>query len=89
VDEGEEHDVEFLKAGEDAPIAFQAPEEAFHLVPAPIEETVIVPGLEAILFRGDDRNPAEIEHELPRLVAFIGAVHEDGDGREGFGQGRQ
>ena len=39
----------------------------------------LVPGFETVLFGWHDRDHAQIEYQLPRLIVFIGAVHDQGN----------
>ncbi len=76
VEECPEHDVELVEAGEDTSEALEPSEEPLDFVAALVEVSVIGPRRDAIGFWRDDGRKAEVECELPGLVAFIGAVHE-------------
>jgi hypothetical protein len=58
------------------PIALHAAEEALDLVSLLIESAIIAPGIDAIGLGRHDRDHAEREHQLPGLVAFVGAIHQ-------------
>jgi hypothetical protein len=77
-DEGEEDDIEFLESGKDAAEAFQPAEKPFHFVALFVEFAVVFPGIEPVGLGRNHRNHAQIEHQLPRLVALIGFIHQHG-----------
>jgi hypothetical protein len=45
--------------------------------------------MKAILLRWDDRDAAELEHELSCFVTFIRPIYEDGDRRQRRSHGGQ
>jgi len=54
--EAQKDAVEFLEAGEDTTIAFESAKEPFDFIAFAIQGPVIVPGIDAIRLRGNDRN---------------------------------
>jgi len=76
VDEGDEHEIELLEAREDAPESFESTEQPFDLIAPLVPGAVVLPGGDATLFGWDYRDKAEVECELPGLVAFVGTVHD-------------
>ena len=72
----EKYYVEFLKAGEYSPIAFEASEEPFDLVTLFVKSAVILPGIDAIGFWRHHGNHAQIEDQLPGFITFLGAIHQ-------------
>jgi len=76
VNEGEEHDVEFLEAGEDAAEAFEAPEEALDFIAFSVQSAVVFPGFDPSRFGRDDRNHAQVKYKLPGLIVFVGSIHQ-------------
>ncbi len=75
MDEGGEHGVELFEAREDAAKALEPAEQALDLVAPAIEAAVVGPGAEAVGVGRHDRLEAELQHQLPGLVAFVGPVH--------------
>src|SRR6476646_7787144 len=75
-DEADEQCVELVEAREDAPEAFEAPEQPLDLVAALVHLAVVLPGLYSGPGRRHDRDEAQIEGELDRLVARVGTVHQ-------------
>lgn len=67
---------EFIEAGEDAAKAFESTEEPLDLVAFAIHGLIVLPGLQAIAFRGNHREEAEVQSQLERFVVFVGAIHE-------------
>ncbi len=51
-------------------------EQALDLVAPPVEPAIVGPGAEAGGFGRHDRLEAELQHQLPGLVACIGAIHD-------------
>ena len=76
LDEGDEHHVEFVKSGEDATEAFKATKQPFDFISALVHFTVVFPWLKTVALGRNNRNKAQVERKLPRLVAFVGFVHE-------------
>src|ERR687891_35051 len=56
---------------------FEPAEQALDLVAPAIEVAVVGPRAEAVGVGRHDRLEAELQHQLPGLVAFIGPVHYD------------
>jgi hypothetical protein len=71
VDEGGEDEVELFEAGEDAAEALEPAEQALDLVAPAIEAAVVGPGVAAAGVGRHDGREAELQHQLPGLVAFI------------------
>src|ERR1035437_590192 len=74
-EEGEEDDIEFLEAGEDAAEAFQSPEEAIDLIALLVKGTIVLPGMQPVGLGRDHWNHAQIQHQLAGLIAFVSAIH--------------
>ena len=83
VEEGEEHDVALVEAGEDAAEPLEPTEESLDLVAAAIEHAVVFPRLQAAALGWHDGNPSKIQSQLACLIVLIGAVHEQ---RQRLGQ---
>src|SRR5580765_333641 len=88
-DEADEQGVELVEAREDAPEAFEAPEQPLDLVAALVHLAVVLPGLYSGPGRRHDRDEAQIEGELDRLVARVGTVHQQVQRAAGWSQARQ
>src|ERR687892_1417034 len=54
---------------------FEPAEQALDLVAPAIEAAVVGPGVEAVGVGRYDRLEAELQHQLPGLVAFVSPVH--------------
>ena len=65
-----------LEAREDAAKALEAPEQSFDFVAALVHLPVVFPGLDLGTEWRHDRDEPQIECELTRLVALVGAVHQ-------------
>lgn len=76
VQECPKHDVELVEAREYASEGLEPSEEPLDFVPPLVEVSIIGPGRDTIGLWRDYGRKAEVERELPGLVAFIGAVHE-------------
>ncbi len=74
VEEGEEDDIQLLEPGEYAPEALEAAEEPLNFIALFVQLAVVLPGIEAVGFGRDDRDHAQIEHGLPRLIPLVGFV---------------
>lgn len=78
VEEADEEYVELLEPGEDPAEALEPSEQSFDLVALLVESAVVLPGFDAVGLGWNHRNHAQIEHQLPRLIAFIGSIHQHG-----------
>ena len=76
VDEGDEHEIELVEAGEDAVKALEATEESLDLIASCVQRLVVPPGLAAVRIRRHNQDKAQIKRQLARLIALIGAVHD-------------
>src|SRR5688572_16868269 len=76
MDKREEHDVELLESGEDSTKSLQSAKQPLDFVATPIHGPIVVPGADSGLLGRHDRNEPEIQGELARLIALVGAVHE-------------
>jgi len=76
VDEGHEHEIEFLEPREDAAKALESTEQPFDLIAPLVHDTVVFPRRHSILLGWYDGDEAKIERQLPRLVAFVCPVHQ-------------
>jgi hypothetical protein len=81
-EEGEENAIQFLEAGEDTAVAFEAAEEALDFIALLVEGSVIAPGINTIAFGRDHRDHIQSEHELTGFIAFISAIHDHGHAGE-------
>ncbi|KAJ3473135.1 hypothetical protein NLI96_g13118 [Meripilus lineatus] len=70
VDKGNEHQIEFVEAREDATKALQSTEQPLDFVATFVHFPVVLPRLDARAQRRNDRDEAEIERELSGFVAF-------------------
>lgn len=86
MNEPDEHYVEFLKSGEDAPEAFKSSEQAFDLITPPVHDLVIFPGLHAIGLGRYDGNKSQVHRQLSGFVALVCAIHQQMDRPVGFAQ---
>jgi len=76
--EAEEHDVQFVEAGEDSPEALESAKKPLDFVAAAIEHTIVFPRLQPAAGRWNDGNPSEVQSQLPGLIVRVGAIHEQG-----------
>ena len=76
MNEGHKHHVEFLESGEDAPEALEPAKQALNLVAALVHLAVVLPGRDSIRLRWHDRDETQVQCQLPGLLAFVGAVHQ-------------
>ena len=81
MDEGGEHEIEVFEAGEDAANAFEPAEQALDLVAPSVEAAVVGPGVKTVGVGRHDRLKAELQHQLPGLVAVVDPVHHQQSGR--------
>jgi len=79
VDEGGEHDVELVEAREDPSEALEPAKETFDLVASTVEHLVEAPRMASRLDGWDDGREAQIQRQLPGLVALIGPIHDQCD----------
>ena len=77
VEEREKDNIELVEAGEDAAEALKSAEEPLNLIASAVHGAIVLPGFQAIVAGRRHGNPAEIERQLPGLVIFIGAVHQE------------
>jgi hypothetical protein len=89
IDKGDEHEIEFIEATEDAPEAFEPAKLPFDLNAASVQGLFDCPGLDAVRMRRDDRNEPELQSQLPCFVAFICAVHQQVAGQGQLVDGAQ
>jgi hypothetical protein len=75
LDEGNEHHVEFVKSEEDATEAFEATKQPFDFISALVHFAIVFLWLKSVALGWNNRNKAQVERKLPRLVAFVGFVH--------------
>ncbi len=78
--EGEEDNVKLIEAREDTTEAFEPPEEPFDLVSLAGDGLVVRPRFQAVAFRGNHRNEAEIRSQLAGFVVFVGTIHDEVQG---------
>ena len=71
VDEGYEHDVGFVVADEDTPVAFEAADEPLDFVSSFVDGLVVGPGSSSGAFGWDDRCVSEVAGCLAGLVSFV------------------
>ncbi len=71
----EEHDVQFVEAGENTAEALESAKESLDFIAAAIQSPVIFPGLQAPARRWDDGSPTKIQGQLACLLISIGAIH--------------
>jgi len=76
MDKGQEHHIEFLEAREDATEAFEPTEQPLDFITPAVHGTVVLPSGNAVLLRGNNRNEAQVERQLPGIVSFVGSVHQ-------------
>ncbi len=81
VEECKEDDIEFVEAREDAAKAFESAEEPFDLIALAVHGFVVLPRLQSIAFRRDNGNETEAQSQLLGFVIFVGAVHDEVQGR--------
>ena len=77
VDESGEHFVELVETRKDSAEGFEAEKEAFDFVPFFVEFLIISPWMRAVYFWRNYGLQAEIQSQLSRLIAFVGAIHDD------------
>ena len=71
-----EHDIEFLEPREDTAKPFEPTEQPFDLIAPLVDDPVVLPRRDAILLGWYDGDEAEVERQLPSLVAFVSPVHQ-------------
>ncbi len=81
-DESEEQepkkgDVELVEAGEAAAAALQSPEKPLDLVALAVQCAVVLRGFEPVPLGQHNGDHAQVERQLPSLVVFAGAVHDE------------
>ena len=76
MDEGPEHDVEFVKAGEDSPKAFQSPKQPLDFIATPVHGPVIFPWRDAIPLWRHDRRKSQIKYQLACFISLVCLVHD-------------
>ena len=76
VDEGDEHDIQFVESREDAPEAFETTEQPFHFVSAFVHFPIVFPRFKAVALWRNNRDETQVQCELSCLVAFICLVHQ-------------
>ena len=77
VKESQKDNGEFIEAREDAAEAFESAEEPLDLVALAVHGVIILPGIQAIALGRNDREVAEIQSQLERLVVLIGTVQDE------------
>lgn len=75
MDKGQEHHIEFLETGEDAPKIFEATEQSLDFIASAVHGAIVFPSREAVLFRRNNGDEAKIEGQLPSATSFVGSVH--------------
>ncbi|TAA73794.1 MAG: hypothetical protein CDV28_16012, partial [Candidatus Electronema aureum] len=80
-DKPHEHDIEFVKPGEDAVESLQSPEQPLDFISFFIQFPVILPRFCPTAFRRHDRRKASFRDQFSRLISFIRLIH---DHRAGF-----
>jgi len=70
--------IEFVEAGEDAPVGFESSEEPLDFIAPPVQGSVIRPRLSPVSFRRHNRHHAEGARQDPRLVVLVSPVHQQG-----------
>ena len=76
VDKSDKHDVELFKSREDAPKALEPAEQPFDLVAPLVHGAVVLPRRDPVLLGWHHRDQAEVERQLPSLIAFVRPVHQ-------------
>jgi hypothetical protein len=71
VDEGDEHDVQFVESGEDPAKIFEASEQPLDLVMALVHFAIVFPRFKAVALWRNNGDEAQIECQLPGFVAFV------------------
>jgi hypothetical protein len=80
-DEADEQGIHLLEAREDAPTTLLAPEQSLELVATLVHLAVVFSRLDTSLESWYDGDETQVERELASLVAFVGPVHEQVQGR--------
>ena len=78
VDEANEHHIQLLESGENPAIALQSAEQTLDLVAALVHLPVVLPRVRPGLERWHDGCESQVQRQLARLVALVGAVHHQG-----------
>ena len=76
VDKSQKDNIKFIIAGKNAAKSFETAEEPLDLITLFVQLLTIVPRIFAIAFWRNDRYIAEFLRQSPRLVPFIGSVHQ-------------
>lgn len=75
--EGTEHDVGLVVASEDSSEAFDASEEAFDLIAALVQLSVVLPGFQPAAERRYYRSEAKSFNESPGFIAFVSTISQE------------
>ena len=71
VDEGHEHDVGFVVADRDTPVALEAADQPLDFLASLVDGLVIGPGMSSGAFGWDDRRVSQFAGYLAGLVSFV------------------
>jgi hypothetical protein len=80
VNEGGEHDIEFIETGKDPSKTFESAKKAFHFVALSVHRAIILPRINTVGFRWYDGDVAEIQGQLSGFIALVGSVHDERTG---------
>ena len=76
MDKGQEHHIEFLETREDAPEPFEAAKQSLDFIASAVHGAIVFPSGEAVSFRGNNGDEAEIEGQLPGVIPLVGSIHQ-------------
>ena len=76
VDKSQKDNIKFIIAGKNTAKSFEAAKEPLDLIALFVQLLIIVPKIFAVAFWRNDRYIAKLLRQSPRLVPFIGPVHQ-------------
>ncbi len=76
MDEGHEHHVEFVEAGEDSPEPLEATEESLNLIASAVQGSIIFPRRDTVLFGWHHWSKTKLKRQLSCFFSFVGSVHD-------------
>jgi hypothetical protein len=80
MDERDEHALELFKPRENAPKSLEPTEQPFDLVASLLQGAIVFPWRASIVLGRHHRHRPSIPGQLPRGIAFIRPIHQQGDG---------
>jgi hypothetical protein len=73
-EESKKDDVELFKPGEHVAETFQSAEQPFDFIALPMKSAVVFPRMDSVGLRPNHRNHAQVEEQLPYLIALVSSI---------------